>query len=88
MIGSFKPTAVGGAFELAVGVAGFNVGEGAAAENLAKLFGLEGGAKIGEMSADKVSVTFGEPAGGKVRLTAGPKDASPSMFFMRVRMTP
>jgi len=41
------------------------------------------------MSADKVSVTFGEPTGGKVRLTAGPKgNADPATFFMRVRMTP
>jgi len=87
-IDSFEPTAVGGAFELAVGVEGVYVGEGAAAENLAKLFGLEGGEEIGEMSADKVSVSFGEPTGGKVRLMAGPKDASSSAFFMRVRMTP
>jgi len=87
-IDSFEPTAVGGAFEFAVGVAGVYVGEGAEAENLAKIFGLVGGEKIGEMSADKVSVTFGEPTGGKVRLLAGPKDASLSTFFMRVRMTP
>jgi len=59
-----------------------------AAEKLAKLFGLEGGEKIGEMSADKVSVTFGEPTDGKVQLTAGPKVASSSTCFMRVRMTP
>jgi len=40
------------------------------------------------MSADKVSVSFGEPTGGKVLLTAGPKDASQASFFMWIKMTP
>jgi len=58
------------------------------AENLAKIFGLDGGEAIDDLSRDKVSVTFGEPAGGKVKLMAEPKESSQPSFFMRVRMTP
>lgn len=61
----------------------------ATAENLVKIFGIEGGEAIGDLSSDEVSVSFGVPANGKVRLTAGPKgDTSPSAFFMRVKMAP
>jgi len=58
-------------------------------ENLAKIFGIEGGETVDDLSSDKVSVSFGVPVNGKVWLTAEPKGgAAPSAFFMRVKMTP
>jgi len=39
-------------------------------------------------SSDKVDIEFAEPADGKVKFTAGPKDASAGTFFMKVKINP
>lgn len=86
----FVPGATSGAFDFVVGIEDISVGDDATAENLAKVFGIEGGTSLQPeaFSSENVSLVFEAPENGKVRFTAGPKDASQGTFFMRVKLTP
>jgi len=60
------------------------------AENLKKVFGLEGGSSLQGLSSDNVDITFGTPKDGKVKFTAGPSadNADATTFFMKVKLAP
>jgi len=87
---TFEPAAESGKFDFTVSVKDVEVGSEAAKENLKKVFGLEGAATLegAAFSSDKVEIEFGTPVGGKVKFTAGPKDASEGTFFMKVKVLP
>jgi len=88
---TFEPKAgTTGKFDFTVSVKDVEVGPKAAKENLKKVFGLEGAATLdgAAFSSENVAVEFGTPKGGKVKFTAGPKDASSGAFFMKVKMLP
>jgi len=88
-IASFAKNATTGKFDFAVKIEGVNAGTGATAENLAKVFGLEGATEVdGDYSLDNVVFTFGAPVDGKVVISALPADGTATQFFMRVRMKP
>jgi len=59
-------------------------------ENLKQVFGLEGTTSLDDgtkpFSYSNVDITFGVPEAGKVKFTAGPKDAGAKTFFMKVRV--
>jgi len=59
-------------------------------ENLKAVFGLEGTTSLDDgakpFSSGNVDITFGVPEDGKVKFTAGPKDAGAKTFFMKVRV--
>jgi len=82
--------ATDGKFDFTVGVKDIEVGSEAAAENLKKVFGLEGGSSLQGLSSDNVDITFGTPENGKVKCTAGPNadNADAKTFFMKVRLAP
>lgn len=84
----FSPTSTLGLFDFTVGIDDVYIGSGASAENLKKVFGLEGGSSPKGMSPTNVNVIFGMPSDGKVKFTAGPKNANTDTFFMRVNMMP
>lgn len=88
-VDGFKPISTG-VFDFTVKVKDVTIGQNAVAERLSAVFGLEGGSSLrpGDMSADKVDVTFGKPENGKVKFTAGPKEKTQPTFFMRVRLMP
>jgi len=71
-----------------VSVKDIEVGAEATKENLKKVFGLVGAASLdpAAFSGSNVEIEFDAPVDGKVRFTAGPKDAAAGAFFMRVRM--
>jgi len=87
---TFAPSAESGKFDFTVLVKDVEVGAEAAKENLKKVFGLEGSSTLdgAAFSSDKVDIEFGTPVDGKVKFTAGPKDASAGTFFMKVKMLP
>jgi len=66
------------------------VGSAAAAANLKKVFGLEGGSSLEGLSSDNVDITFGAPENGKVKFIAGPNEANAdaTAFFMKVKLAP
>ena len=85
-IDSFLPYTSGG-FMFKVSIDGVDIGDNASADNLAKVFGIEGANTLdGMFSSDNVSVSFGAPQDGKASVMAGPKDTAES-FFMRATMT-
>ena len=73
-------------FELSVGIKDVNVGAGATAENLKKVFRLEGASSLDAdaFAEDNVDVAIGPSDDGKLKLTAVPKVGGNS-FFMRVK---
>ncbi len=89
-IDNFEPATEPEKFDFTVSVKKIKVGSDATADNLKKVFGLEGGTMLesGGLSSDNVNITFGTPENGKVKFTAGPKDTGADAFFMRVKMTP
>lgn len=85
-IDSFMPYTSDG-FAFKVSIDGIDIGDNASADNLAKVFGIEGANTLdGMFSSDNVSVSFGAPQDGKASVMAGPKDTTES-FFMRATMT-
>lgn len=91
-VDEFKPTATddatSGSFDITVSVENLPVGDDARPENLARVFGIDGGSSLTDLSADKVAIEFGTPENGKVKLIARPKGEVPTAFFMRVKMRP
>jgi len=87
---TFEPAAESGKFDFTVSVKDIEIGSEAVKENLKKVFGLEGASTLdgAAFSSDKVDIEFGTPVDGKVKFTAGPKDASAGAFFMKVKMMP
>lgn len=74
-------------FELSVGINDVYVGAGATAENLKKVFQLEGASSLeaDAFAEDNVDVAIEPSDDGRLKLTAVPKVGGNS-FFMRVRM--
>jgi len=91
-VDTFEPATESGKFDFTVSVKDVEIGSEAAADNLKKVFGLEGGTTLdtGGLSSANVDITFGTPVNGKVKFTAGPnaKNANAKTFFMKVKMTP
>jgi len=89
-IEAFEPAGESGKFDFTVSVKDIEVGSEAAAENLKKVFGLEGGSSLKCLSSDNVDITFGVPKDGKVKFTAGPNAANADVttFFMKVKLAP
>lgn len=89
-VDAFEPTSMRGEFDFTVRIDKITVGVDAKPNNLAKVFGVEGGTSLeaGGLSSENVSITFWTPENGKVRFTAGPKDVNSGAFFMRVKMYP
>lgn len=80
-------TADDGVFTLEVDVEGVRIGKNATAENLARVFSVEGTFDLsgGLFSAETVTATFGVAAEGRLAVVAVPKSAC-SSFFIRVCM--
>lgn len=88
-IDAFKPSTTRGAFDFEISVENISIGEGATAANLAEVFAIEGSTTPnGTYSSDDVEVTFGTPSNGNVKCTARAKDATKTLFFMKVKMNP
>lgn len=87
-IDAFSPTATDGRFDFAVGIENICVGADATTENLKKVFSIEGGRSLDDMSSENVEISSCASEAGKVTFTAGPKDADAPTFFMKVKMTP
>ena len=88
VIESIEPSSItAGAFDLAVDIAGVEIGEGATSARLAEALGVEGAAELSEsaFSSEGLSVTLERTADGKVKATIAPDGASAS-FFLRVRV--
>jgi len=87
-IEEFVPSTAAGKFDFTVSVEDVEIGSEASKENLKKVFGLEGATSLSSdgFSSDKVDIEFSEPADGKVKFTAGPKDTSAGTFFMKVKI--
>ncbi|MBP5227969.1 MAG: hypothetical protein J6336_11365 [Kiritimatiellae bacterium] len=72
----------GGAIALSVAVAGVRIGADAKAENLARVFSVEGAAALGAdaFSSESVTATFGATTDGKLSVVATPKSATGTLF--------
>ena len=82
-IDSFK-SLDGGSYALEVVVAGVKIGANAKAENLVKIFIVEGSTLLaGTFSSDSVTSSLGVTADGKLSVVATPKPTGGS-FFIRV----
>ncbi len=77
----------GGAIALSVAVAGVRIGADAKAENLARVFSVEGAAalNVALFSSENVTTTLGVTAEGKLSVVVKPKSESDT-FFVRVCM--
>ena len=86
-IDMFAPKAAGG-FLFELGLNGVDIGDNATAENLAKIFGIEGASALdrNEFSSDNVTFSFGAPHNGKATVLAEPKDETAESFFLRATM--
>lgn len=86
-INMFAPKAAGG-FLFELGLNGVDIGDNATAENLAKIFGIEGASALDrkEFSSDNVTFSFGAPHNGKATVLAEPKDETAESFFLRATM--
>lgn len=87
-IEEFKSRGESGRFDFTVSLDGVHVGSAAQKENLKKIFGLEGGRSLKSLSSENVDISFETPVAGKVKFTAGPKDANAKAFFMKVKLNP
>ena len=87
-IDEFSPSSELHKFDFTVSIKNISVGNEATADNLAKVFGVEGATSLtgDTFSSNNVTVTFDTPANGKVRLKATPKNTSAQSFFMKVTM--
>lgn len=87
-VDAFAPSSESGKFDFTVSVDGVNVSDEALKENLKQVFGLEGSTTLDTngFSSDNIDIDFGTPKDGKVKFTAGPKNADTGSFFMRVKM--
>lgn len=87
VIAAFSKNATTACFDFALSVEGIEVGAKASAENLAEIFELEGSSDVdGPYSSAKLSLTFGTPADGKVRVSVKPEDPTAERFFMKAKM--
>ncbi len=85
-IDSFKSVG-GGSYALEVVVEGVKIGANAKAENLLKIFIVEGSASLaGTFSSDGVTASLGVTADGKLSVVATPKSSASGSFFIRVCM--
>ena len=86
-IESFGPRMAGG-FSFEICVDGIEIGDGATASNLAKVFGIEGVTSLdgSDFSSDNVTFSFGAPQDGKATVVAEPKDDAAESFFLRATM--
>ncbi len=73
-----------GTFDLAISIAGAEIGEGA---RLTETLGIEGAAELNEsaFSCEGLSVSFEHTADGKVKAAITP-DGAPPAFFLRGRV--
>lgn len=80
----------GKTFDFEISLADVGIGASASIDDLRKIFWIEGTADLNaqDFSADNVSMTFGTPENGRLRLAAGPKDQSRSSFFMKAMVNP
>ena len=86
-IEEFKPTDEAGGFDFTVRVKDIEIGSGALAENLKKVFGLTGATTLdaGAFKQENVDVEFDTPKDGMLKFTAKPAKVS-DRFFMRVKV--
>lgn len=77
----------GGSLALEVSLAGVAIGANAKAENLARVFSVEGAAKLeaDAFSGENVTATFGVAPNGRLSVVVTPK-SSTGTLFVRVRM--
>jgi len=89
-VNNFLPTSNTGTYEMTVELVGIEVGAAAMAENLKRVFGIEGSTSLDadSFSPDDVGIEFGTPVGGKVKCTVAPKDKTTEAFFIKVKMKP
>lgn len=78
-------------FEVAiddVAIGSGSVAEETLKENLKKVLGVEGAARLDEsmFSSDNINITFGAPVDGKARFTVTPLANVGNSFFMRVKV--
>ena len=87
-IDEFSPSSELHKFDFTVSIKNILVGNEATADNLVKVFGVEGATSLtgDTFSSNNVMVTFDTPENGKVRLKAMPKNTSAQSFFMKVKM--
>ena len=83
---SFRPLG-NGSYALVVELKGVEIGADATAENLSRVFSVEGASalKAESFTSESVNATFGVTADGKLSVVATPKSAA-SALFMRVCM--
>jgi hypothetical protein len=76
----------GGTFML--GIKDVTIGKDALADDLAKVFKLEGAPSLSgaEFSENNVDVEFGEPTNGKVPVVIRPKNRTASSYFFRASL--
>lgn len=74
-----------GRYDVAVEVGGIDVGDGAQAENLAKVIGIKGAINLNpeEFSSGNVTADVMGVQGGKIIVRFAPKDAGAQSFFVR-----
>ena len=86
VIETFRPTS-GSAFTFEVSIAGVAIGSGATAENLARVFGIEGSASlnVNAFSSANVNATLAPAAGGGLSVVVTPNSPR-NTFFIRIRM--
>lgn len=72
-------------FDVVFGLNGVAIGERASADNLKKVFEIEGAESLGvdQFSSANVLIEFDRPEAGKVKVKARPH-GKPSAFFMRI----
>ena len=83
---SFRPLG-NGSYALVTELKGVEIGADATAENLSRVFSVEGASalKAESFTSESVNATFGVTADGKLSVVATPKSAA-SALFMRVCM--
>lgn len=92
-IESFSPTSTDGEFEFVVSVRDVNICGGSVAietlkENLKKVLGVEGVARLDEikLSPDNIEINFDAPVDGKAKFAVTPPANAGNSFFMRVKV--
>lgn len=89
-VDEFKPAETGGSFDFTVSIADVRVGDGATADNLAKVLGIEGAEVLdaAKFSRSNVEVSVCTPKNGKIRFRVSPKGMGEATFFMRAKIKP
>lgn len=89
-VDKFEAQKTAHAFDFTIRIDGVRVGDGATADNLARVLGIEGAEVLDadKFAFENVDVSFRAPKDGNVLLRACPKDGRNPAFFMRARMIP